>query len=45
MTRPILALTMGDPVGVGPEILVLALSDPRPWRGPGGVWLRKCKSG
>ena len=27
--RPRLALTMGDPVGVGPEIVVLALSDPR----------------
>jgi 4-hydroxythreonine-4-phosphate dehydrogenase len=27
-SKPILALTMGDPVGVGPEILVLALSDP-----------------
>ncbi len=26
--RPILALTMGDPVGVGPEIVVLALADP-----------------
>ncbi len=26
--RPILALTMGDPVGVGPELMVLALSDP-----------------
>jgi 4-phospho-D-threonate 3-dehydrogenase / 4-phospho-D-erythronate 3-dehydrogenase len=25
---PLLALTMGDPVGVGPEIMVLALSDP-----------------
>jgi 4-hydroxythreonine-4-phosphate dehydrogenase len=25
--RPILALTMGDPVGVGPEILVLALAE------------------
>ncbi|MEW6388326.1 MAG: 4-hydroxythreonine-4-phosphate dehydrogenase PdxA [Thermodesulfobacteriota bacterium] len=25
--RPILALTMGDPVGVGPEIMVLALAD------------------
>jgi len=25
--RPLLALTMGDPVGVGPEILVLALRD------------------
>lgn len=28
-TRPILALTMGDPVGVGPEIMVLALTDPQ----------------
>jgi 4-phospho-D-threonate 3-dehydrogenase / 4-phospho-D-erythronate 3-dehydrogenase len=27
-SRPLLALTMGDPVGVGPEIMVLALSDP-----------------
>ncbi len=27
--RPRLALTMGDPVGVGPEIVVMALSDPR----------------
>jgi 4-hydroxythreonine-4-phosphate dehydrogenase len=27
--RPILALTMGDPVGIGPEILVKALSDAR----------------
>ena len=26
--RPLLALTMGDPVGVGPELMVLALSDP-----------------
>ncbi len=26
--KPILALTMGDPVGVGPEIMVLALADP-----------------
>ena len=26
--RPLLALTMGDPVGVGPEIIVLALADP-----------------
>ena len=25
--KPILALTMGDPVGVGPEIMVLALAD------------------
>jgi 4-hydroxythreonine-4-phosphate dehydrogenase len=27
--RPILALTMGDPVGVGPEIMVVALTDPQ----------------
>ena len=27
--RPILALTMGDPVGVGPEIIVKALVDAR----------------
>jgi len=26
--KPILALTMGDPVGVGPEIMALALTDP-----------------
>jgi len=26
--RPLLALTMGDPVGVGPEIMVQALADP-----------------
>ncbi|MDI6854607.1 MAG: 4-hydroxythreonine-4-phosphate dehydrogenase PdxA [Deltaproteobacteria bacterium] len=25
--RPILALTMGDPVGVGPEIMIMALAD------------------
>jgi 4-hydroxythreonine-4-phosphate dehydrogenase len=28
-TRPILALTMGDPVGVGPEIMVMALAAPQ----------------
>jgi 4-hydroxythreonine-4-phosphate dehydrogenase len=27
LVRPILALTMGDPVGVGPEIIVKALAD------------------
>lgn len=27
MEKPILALTMGDPVGVGPEIMVMALAD------------------
>jgi 4-hydroxythreonine-4-phosphate dehydrogenase len=31
--RPILALTMGDPVGVGPEIMVKALSDARIYQG------------
>jgi 4-phospho-D-threonate 3-dehydrogenase / 4-phospho-D-erythronate 3-dehydrogenase len=29
IARPILALTMGDPVGVGPEIIVKALADAR----------------
>jgi 4-hydroxythreonine-4-phosphate dehydrogenase len=29
LSRPILALTMGDPVGVGPEIIVKALADSR----------------
>jgi 4-hydroxythreonine-4-phosphate dehydrogenase len=28
-TRPLLALTMGDPVGVGPEIMVMALTAPQ----------------
>jgi 4-hydroxy-L-threonine phosphate dehydrogenase PdxA len=26
---PLVAVTMGDPVGVGPEIIPKALSDPR----------------
>ena len=30
--RPILALTLGDPVGVGPEIIVKALADARIYR-------------
>jgi 4-hydroxythreonine-4-phosphate dehydrogenase len=30
--RPILALTMGDPVGVGPEIIVKALADAQIYR-------------
>ena len=29
MSRPIIAITMGDPAGVGPEICLRALSDPR----------------
>lgn len=29
MTRPAIALTMGDPAGVGPEICLKALADPR----------------
>ncbi|WP_299983475.1 4-hydroxythreonine-4-phosphate dehydrogenase PdxA [Desulfobacula sp.] len=28
-TLPIIGITMGDPVGIGPEILVKALSDPK----------------
>ncbi|MGP0002867.1 MAG: hypothetical protein ACLPKW_34735, partial [Acetobacteraceae bacterium] len=27
-TRPVLAVTMGDPAGIGPEIAVRALLDP-----------------
>jgi 4-phospho-D-threonate 3-dehydrogenase / 4-phospho-D-erythronate 3-dehydrogenase len=30
--RPILAITMGDPAGVGPEIAVRALYDPATYR-------------
>ncbi|HKK89924.1 MAG TPA: hypothetical protein VJ936_00845, partial [Desulfobacteraceae bacterium] len=26
--RPVIGITMGDPVGIGPEILVSALEDP-----------------
>ena len=26
--RPVIAITMGDPVGIGPEIIVSALNDP-----------------
>jgi len=29
--KPILAITMGDPAGIGPEIVVKALSSPRLW--------------
>lgn len=29
---PLLGITMGDPVGVGPEIIPKALSNPRVWR-------------
>jgi 4-hydroxythreonine-4-phosphate dehydrogenase len=32
LTRPILALTMGDPVGVGPEIIIKTLADARIYR-------------
>lgn len=30
--RPILAITMGDPAGIGPEIIVKALAKPAIWR-------------
>ena len=30
--KPILAITMGDPAGIGPEIVVKALAAPRLWR-------------
>lgn len=31
-TRPIIGITMGDPVGIGPEIILLALEDPSLYR-------------
>ncbi|HEX5774007.1 MAG TPA: 4-hydroxythreonine-4-phosphate dehydrogenase, partial [Geomobilimonas sp.] len=31
MQRPIIAVTMGDPTGVGPEIIARALRDPEVW--------------
>ena len=31
MTRPILAITMGDPAGIGPEVVVKALAREEPW--------------
>ena len=31
-SRPLLALTMGDPAGIGPEIIVKALTQPSIWR-------------
>ncbi len=31
-SRPYLAITMGDPAGIGPEIIVKALSSPTVWR-------------
>jgi 4-hydroxythreonine-4-phosphate dehydrogenase len=30
--KPILAITMGDPAGIGPEIIVKALQFPKVWR-------------
>ncbi len=30
--RPVLAIPMGDPNGIGPEIVVKALSDPKVWQ-------------
>ncbi len=30
--KPILAITMGDPAGIGPEIIVMALQMPKVWR-------------
>lgn len=31
-TKPLLAITMGDPAGIGPEIIVKALQLPKVWR-------------
>ena len=33
MSLPLLAITMGDPAGVGPEVIVKALADPRVGQG------------
>ena len=30
--KPLLAITMGDPAGIGPEIIVKALQEPHVWR-------------
>ena len=32
MNRPIIGITMGDPAGVGPEIIVKALSRPEVYK-------------
>ncbi|MCC9075166.1 4-hydroxythreonine-4-phosphate dehydrogenase PdxA [Litorilinea aerophila] len=29
--RPLLAITLGDPAGIGPEVIVKALQHPEPW--------------
>ena len=29
MKKPLIAVTMGDPAGIGPEIILKALDDPR----------------
>jgi len=31
MQKPLLAFTMGDPAGIGPEVLAAGLADPRLW--------------
>ena len=31
-TKPLLALTLGDPSGIGPEVVVKALADPEDQR-------------
>ncbi len=32
LSKPLLAITMGDPAGIGPEIIVKALHTPKVWR-------------
>jgi 4-phospho-D-threonate 3-dehydrogenase / 4-phospho-D-erythronate 3-dehydrogenase len=29
MTRPTIAITMGDPAGIGPEVIMKALANPQ----------------
>jgi 4-hydroxythreonine-4-phosphate dehydrogenase len=31
MAKPVVAITMGDPAGIGPEIVMKALARPEPW--------------
>lgn len=32
MAKPVVAITMGDPAGIGPEVVLKALTDPRVWK-------------
>ena len=36
MTRPTIAITMGDPAGIGPEVIMKALANPETRASLGG---------